>query len=90
MITLIIVLVLTCLLLLWSSTTTSSLRAFEATAAVRSQVTGPDALARLVDALLDLPGIRLIEYGEQDALMSVMPVPTSMERGFGLFVVARQ
>jgi hypothetical protein len=89
MITLIICLVLICALLIWSATTTCSLRSFEGIVSLRSQLSGPDSYRRLVQALRQLPGVRVLEGREHEVLVSVMPVPSSLGRGWGLFVVAR-
>jgi hypothetical protein len=79
-----------CLLILWSASMPCSLHTFQARAGVSSQISGPNAYDRLTDALLRLPGVRLIERDEHAVLMSVLPVPSSMERGLGLFVVVRR
>jgi len=73
----------------WSAMTTCSLDAFRPSTTVPSQLTGPTAHADLVKSLLTLPGVRLLERTDDDVLISVMPVPTSMERGLGFFAIAR-
>jgi hypothetical protein len=77
MVTLVIVLAVVVVLLVWTASATCSLRTFEATASIRSQLTGPDAYRRCVAAMERLPGTR------------VLPTPASMDRGWGLFVVVR-
>jgi hypothetical protein len=86
---LVIVLAVVVVLLVWTASATCSLRTFEATASIRSQLTGPDAYRRCVAAMERLPGTRVLEQGEQEALVSVLPTPASMDRGWGLFVVVR-
>jgi len=77
-------------LYLWSAMTTCVLSGFVPGATVASQLSGPGAHADFVGALIALPGVRLLERSADEALVSVMPVPMSMERGFGLFVVVRR
>lgn len=74
----------------WSALATCTLAGFAPTVSLRSQVTGPDACFRLVTALAGLPGVRALERNGNDVLFSVLPTPTSMERGFGMFVVVRE
>ncbi|HEX3592930.1 MAG TPA: hypothetical protein VHV74_25165, partial [Pseudonocardiaceae bacterium] len=57
-------------------------------AALASQLTGPDTHGRLVDALVALPGVRVLERDGRDVLLSVLPTPTSIGRGFGIFLMA--
>jgi len=61
-----------------------------AQAKTRSRLTGPAAHADLVTALQGLPGVREIDRRQDEVMFSVMPVPSSMDRGFGLFVLARR
>lgn len=86
----ILLLVALCAVLLMFLVATCSLDTFRPRAGIHSQLTGPDAHARLTSALLALPGVRLIERTDHDVLLSVLPVPSSMERGLGLFVVVRR
>jgi len=86
---LVIVLVITLVLLTWSALSVCSLATFSANLSVLSQLTGPQAHARLVEALVELPGIRVIERDGGAVLLSVMPTPFSMSRGYGMFVVVR-
>jgi len=88
-ITLLVVLAVGLVLLLWTASATCSLHSFQETASIRSQLTGPDAYRRCVAAMERLPGARMLERGEEQALVSVLPTPTSMDRGWGLFVVVK-
>jgi hypothetical protein len=90
LVSLIIILSLTCALLIWSALTTCSLRTFRPQARMRSRLTGPSAHANLVTALRDLPGVREIDRRQDEVLFSVLPIPASMDRGFGLFILARR
>ena len=76
-------------LLLWSALATCTLDAFVPQAEYRSQLTGPTAYQSLLASLMELSGIRELERRGDDVLLSVMPVPTSMDRGYGLFVLVR-
>lgn len=86
---LVIMLVIGLVLLAWSALSVCSLNTFRANLSVFSQLTGPDAHARLVEALLDLPGVRLIERDGGDALISVMPTVWSLSRGYGIFLLVQ-
>jgi hypothetical protein len=86
---LIVVLVVVASGYLWSAMTTCSLTGFVPGASVVSQLAGPGAHADFVAALGALAGVRVLERTDDAVLVSVMPVPSSMERGFGLFAVAR-
>jgi len=90
MTSLIIIIALSCALLIWSALATCSLQTFRPQARIRSRLSGPAAHADLVTALRSLPGVREIDHGQDDVLFSVMAVPTSMDRGLGLFLVARR
>ena len=87
---LIVVLVAVAGVYLWSAMTTCSLTGFVPGASVVSQLAGPGAHADFVVALGALAGVRVLERSDDAVLVSVMPVPSSMERGFGLFAVARR
>ena len=86
---LVITLVISLVLLTWSALSVCSLATFSPNLSVFSQLTGVQAHERLVEALVELPGIRLVERGEGTVLLSVMPTLWSMSRGFGMFVVVR-
>jgi hypothetical protein len=88
--TLIIVLAIAAALYLWSAMATCALAGFTPGAIVVSQLSGPGAYADFTGNLLALPGVRQLERTDDEVLVSVMPVPSSMERGFGLFAVARR
>ncbi|HEY2698914.1 MAG TPA: hypothetical protein VGJ45_25880 [Pseudonocardiaceae bacterium] len=86
---LVIMLVISLVLLTWSALSVCSLDTFRAELSVLSQLTGADAHARLVEALLALPGVRLVERNDREALVSVLPTVWSMSRGFGIFLLVR-
>jgi hypothetical protein len=89
MTTLVIVLVIATGLAVWSALQTCTLDTFVAQTQVRCQV--PEVtLDDLVRALLGLPGVRELESTDGQVLLSVIPVPSSMDRGYGMFVVARR
>lgn len=69
--------------------TRCTLKSFQAKTGMRSALSGPSAYPRIVRALLRLPGVRLLERSSGAVLLSVRPVPSSMERGLGLFVLVR-
>ncbi|WP_410631827.1 hypothetical protein [Amycolatopsis sp. cmx-4-83] len=75
---------------LWSAATTCSLTGFAPGATVVSQVMGPGAHADFAAALAAVPGVRVLERADDAVLVSAMPVPGSLERGLGLFAVARR
>jgi hypothetical protein len=75
-------------LLLWAALATCTIETFTPQAEYRSQLSGPSAHDRLVAALLSLPGVREVERSGTYVLLSVLPVPSSMDRGYGLFVLA--
>jgi hypothetical protein len=87
--TLIIALVLATALFMWSATKTCSLRHFRPQAELPTQLIGPSdqVYARLVHALDEQPGVRQLARDGTATLFSVLPVPSSMDRGFGLIVV---
>lgn len=87
---LIIVVVLAVVLYVRSVLAVCELTAFTPAETVVSQLSGPGAFGDFTTALLTLPGVRLLERTDDDVLVSVLPVPSSMERGFGLFAVARR
>ncbi|MGW4397831.1 hypothetical protein ACWEHA_21290 [Amycolatopsis nivea] len=87
---LIIVLVVMASLSLWSAMATCSLAGFVPGASVVSQLAGPGVHADFTTALAALSGVRVLERTDDAVLVSVLPVPSSMERGFGLFAVARR
>ncbi|WP_116202820.1 hypothetical protein [Amycolatopsis circi] len=87
---LIIGLVVMTSLFLWSAMATCSLAGFVSGASVVSQLAGPGAHADFTAALAALAGVRVLERTDDAVLVSVMPVPSSMERGFGLFAVAQR
>lgn len=87
---LIIVVTVTVVLLAWSALATCSLDSFRPDSTLHSQMTGPEAHQRLVETLLELPGIRSIEHDERGVLLSVLPTITSMERGWGAFLLVRR
>ena len=89
MIELVIVVGLVAALLIWSASTTCSLATFQPRATVRCQLSGEDAYRGLARALRQLPGVRVLEEREHEVLVSAMPVPGSLGRGYGLFVLAR-
>ena len=79
-------------LTLWTALARCRLASFEPTTGMRSRRSGPGAHAEVVDALLGLPGVRLLERSGGDVLLSVLPAPAakgSLDRGWGLFVVVR-
>lgn len=86
---LVIMLVISLVLLTWSALSVCSLDTFRAEFSVLSQLTGAEAHARLVEALLLLPGVRLVERKDREALVSVLPTVWSMSRGFGVFLLVR-
>ena len=86
----IILLVVLASLYLWSAMTTCALPGFVPGAAVVSQLSGPGAHADFAEALGTLSGVRVLDRTDDAVLVSVMPVPSSMERGLGLFAVARR
>ncbi len=87
---LVIVLSVSAVLLVWAALTTCSLAVFVPTVSLRSQLVGPHAYTQLVVALTELPGIRPVERTDGAVLFSVLPTVTSMERGFGMFLVVRR
>ncbi|MDT7799871.1 MAG: hypothetical protein QOI78_3304 [Actinomycetota bacterium] len=87
---LIIVLLVLAVLYVWSAMTTCALSGFVPGASVVSQLTGPGAHADFAAALSTLAGVRVLEKTEDAVLVSVMAVPSSMERGLGLFAVVRR
>jgi hypothetical protein len=88
--TLIIILLIVGALLTWSALTTCSLGTFQPQTRIRSRLNGPSAHADLVTGLRALPGVREIDRGQDEVLFSVVPVPSSMDRGWGLFILARR
>lgn len=74
----------------WSAMTTCSVAGFRPQASLPGQLAGPTAYDDFTSALLSLPGVRMLDRGDDELLVSVMAVPSSMERGFGLFAVARR
>lgn len=86
----IIALAIVAALCVWSAMTTCSLAGFVPKVSVTGQLRGPAALGELATALLDTPGVRLLERTDDELLVGVMPVPSSMERGYGLFAVVRR
>ncbi len=88
MTTLIVLLVIAAALLLWSATTTCSLNSFEGESSLHSQLSGPDGYRHLTEVLPRLPGVRVLQRNDHEILVSVMPVPSSMGRLWGLFVTA--
>jgi hypothetical protein len=79
-------------LTLWTALARCSLASFEATTGMRSRLAGPGAHASVVDALVDLPGVRMLERSDADVLLSVLPAPGArgaLDRGWGLYVVIR-
>ena len=90
MTTLVILLVIAVGLAVWSALQTCDLRTFVPQAQVRSQVAGPSAFEDVVRALLGMPGVRGLETGDGQVLLSAIPVPSSMDRGWGMFVVVRR
>jgi hypothetical protein len=90
MTTLIIVLIIMVAMFAWSAMATCSLAHFRPKASLRSQLTGLDGYERLVRSLLQLPGVRQLERDERGVLVSVLPVLSSLGRGYGLFVLVRR
>jgi hypothetical protein len=86
---LVIVVVVGLVLLTWSAMTVCTLGTFTASLSVFSQLTGADAHARLVEALVALPGVRAVDRDDRNVLVAVMPTLWSIERGFGIFLVVR-
>ena len=84
---------LACLLVaaltLWTVPARCTLASFEATTGMRSRRSGPGAHAEVVAALVGLPGVRLLERRGDDVLLSVLPVPGSLDRGWGLYLLVR-
>jgi hypothetical protein len=79
-------------LTLWIALARCSLASFEATTGMRSRLAGPGAHATVVDALVVLPGVRMLERSGADVLLSVLPAPAAkgaLDRGWGLYVVIR-
>ena len=79
-------------LTVWTALARCTLASFEATKGMRSRVSGPGAHARVVDALVRLPGVRVLERSGDDVLLSVLPAPAAagaLDRGWGLFVLVR-
>ncbi|RZT87871.1 hypothetical protein EV383_4803 [Pseudonocardia sediminis] len=79
-------------LYLWASQQTSMLDTFvpEPAGVVEVQLPGPlpAALGNTVAALAGVPGVTLVDHRPGAALFSVMPTPSSMDRGYGAFVLA--
>jgi hypothetical protein len=90
MITLVVVLIIMVIMFVWSALATCSLAGFRPKASFRSQLRGLEGHERLVASLLELPGVRKLESDERGVLVSVMPVLSSLGRGYGLFVVVRR
>jgi hypothetical protein len=90
MTTVIILFIVALALFAWSATTTCSLAEFRPKATLHSQLAGQTGYDQLVRALLALPGVRRLESDDGGVLVSVMPVLSSLGRGYGLFVVVRQ
>ncbi|HEY6421707.1 MAG TPA: hypothetical protein VIY28_00385 [Pseudonocardiaceae bacterium] len=86
---LLIVLVLFAGLYTWAALRTSSLALFVPEVSVRTQLAGPPTAvhAAAIAAMAGLPGVRLLERRHDDALFSVLPTPTSMDRAYGAFVL---
>jgi hypothetical protein len=89
MTTLVIVLVIAAGLAVWSALQTCTLDTFVPQTQVRCQVPGA-TFDDVVRALLGLPGVHELESADGQVLLSAIPVPSSMDRGFGMFVVARR
>jgi hypothetical protein len=87
---LVLVLLAVAAVYLWSAVTTCALTGFVPGASVVSQLSGPGAHADFAAALGGLSGVRVLERTDDAVLVSVMPVPSSLERGLGLFAVARR
>jgi hypothetical protein len=82
-----LILVVLGVLLLWALLATCTIETFRPQSEYHSQLTGPSAHDRLLAALLDLPGVWEVERADTGVLLSVLPVPSSMDRGYGLFVL---
>jgi hypothetical protein len=90
MTTLVIVLLIAAALAVWSALQTCTLETFVPQTQVRSQVAGATAFDDVVRALLGLPGVRELDSTDGQVLFSAVPVPSSLDRGYGMFVVARK